>query len=231
MKLTQYQIERNIRSLTLIPLWGDIVNDPCALLLTDIPYGTLAARRWRTTPEAIEKYFIPILDKLIEATSLVVEPTDKLLEEHTSMLVNMYTYFQEFDWIATWNDPLVNATWRSGWCNAYGPEVRQEFIDNRLISAELPTMQDLDVLISLYGHFLFPVTAKLPSYTVYHASHHGIQSILGVVARHLYGSQFIVSPTLIPPPPPPPPSSTKCTLIFVDMGSWYALERESQGSC
>jgi len=192
MKLTQYQIERNIRSLTLIPLWGDIVNDPCALLLTDIPYGTLAARRWRTTPKAIEQYFIPILDKLIEACSLVVEPTDKMLEEQTSMIVNMYTYFQEFDWITTWNDPLVNATWRSGWCNAYGPEVRQEFIDNRLIGAELPTMQDLDILLSLFGHFLFPITAKLPSYSVYHASHHGIQSILGVVARHIYGSQFII---------------------------------------
>lgn len=192
MKLTQYQIERNIRNLTLIPLWGDIVNDPCALLLTDTPYGTLAARRARTTPETIEKYFLPILDQLILSCSLVLEPTDQLLAEHTSMIVNMYTYFQEFDWITTWNDPLVIATWRSGWCNSFGPQVRQEHIDYRLIDGELPTMQDLDILLSLFGHFLFPITAKLPSYSVYHASHHGIQSILGVVARHIYGSQFII---------------------------------------
>lgn len=192
MKLTQYQIERNVRSLTLIPLWGDIVNDPCALLLTDIPYGVLAARRWRTTPKAIEKYFIPILEKLVDYCSMILDPTDQLVEEQTSTVVNMYTYFQEFDWLVTWNDPLVNATWRSGWCNAYGPEVRQEFIDGKLIDAELPTMQDLDVLLSLFGHFLFPITARLPNHSVYHASHHGIQSILGVVARHIYGSQFII---------------------------------------
>lgn len=148
MKLTQYQIERNIRSLTLVPLWGDIVGDPCALLLTDVPYGPLAARKWRTTPASIEKYFIPILNQLVQACSMVQEPTDKLLEEQTSMIVNMYTYFQEFDWMTTWNDPLVNATWRSGWCNAYGPEIRQEYIEYKLLDGELPTMQDLGILLS-----------------------------------------------------------------------------------
>ncbi len=133
MKLTMYQIERNVKSLTLIPLWGDIVGDPCALLLTDIPYGMLAARKWRTSPLAIKKYFIPILNQLIQSCSMVLEPTDQLVEEQTSMIVNMYTYFQSFDWTMTWEDPLVSAQWRSGWCNAYGANIRQEYIEYRLM--------------------------------------------------------------------------------------------------
>eukprot|EP00122_Pirum_gemmata_P014879 Pgem_evm1s13889 len=50
----------------------------------------------------------------------------------------------------------------------------------------MPTLEDLDSLYELLTRLLFPLSATLPRLSVTHASHHGIQSLLGVVSKILY---------------------------------------------
>lgn len=51
----------------------------------------------------------------------------------------------------------------------------------------------MDFALGLIMHFLMPLSVTYdPSITVVHASHHGIQTLLGVVAKQLYGASLIV---------------------------------------
>ena len=51
----------------------------------------------------------------------------------------------------------------------------------------------MDFAFSLFMHFLMPISVPLkPGVTVVHASHHGVQSILGAVAKQLHGASFVV---------------------------------------
>jgi hypothetical protein len=66
----------------------------------------------------------------------------------------------------------------------------------------------LDTLLSLFAHFLFPITVPLPTHAVYHSTHHGLQTILGklfcliecifanvpigVIASNIYGSSLLI---------------------------------------
>jgi hypothetical protein len=58
MKLTIYQIDRNVRNLYLIPLWGEFMGEPCENVLTDVPFGCLAVRKYQTNAKSILEYVI-----------------------------------------------------------------------------------------------------------------------------------------------------------------------------
>lgn len=153
-------------------------------------------------------YFIPILHQLIMGCTVSQKPTAVQIQEWTSLFVNMYGYFQEYDWVSTWGHPVVVAFWRKMWCDMYEDPSTCAFVkvyiavtnlhglmigvQKRYLEAEKPTLRDLDSLLSLFAHFLFPITVPLPPHPSYHATHHGLQTILGVIANSIYGSSLII---------------------------------------
>jgi hypothetical protein len=134
MKLTIYQTDRNVRNLYLIPLWGEFLGEPCEYILTDVAYAKISMKKWATTRKAVLKYvpsllsnhglmlyryFIPIIQQLIVACTTLQKPTITQMQEWTSLFVNMYGYFQEYDWVTTWSHPVLVAFWRRTWCDMY----------------------------------------------------------------------------------------------------------------
>lgn len=62
---------------------------------------------------------MPIIQQLVVACTTIQKPTMIQMQEWTSLFVNMYGYFQEYDWVATWCHPIVVAYWRKTWCEIY----------------------------------------------------------------------------------------------------------------
>jgi glycosyltransferase involved in cell wall biosynthesis len=185
-----YQTERNVRSLTFVHLWGTELGGPNEQILSEVPACALSANAWRTTRLAIRRYFIPLLRQLVWVSSLGPRELSRARTRAvTQLFVNLYIYFQNFDWSTTWSSSDVIVAWRSAWLEATQHAAARE----PLLTAERPNIDEIDFLRALFTHFLLPLTSPFRSDTpVVHSSHHGIQSIIGVVARRLVRSSFVI---------------------------------------
>ena len=65
---------------------------------------------------------------------------------------------------------------------------------NPMMGCEDPQLEDFDMALSLFIHFLEILSCPLPEYDVpvAHATHHGIQTILAVVAKEKRGTSLVV---------------------------------------
>jgi glycosyltransferase involved in cell wall biosynthesis len=185
-----YQTERNVRSLTFIHLWGTELGGPNETILSEIPYGSLSANAWRTTRTAIRTYFIPLMRQLVWVCNVLErDMTPGTTEGIVQLFVNLHVYFQNFDWTNTWNSADVIAAWREAWLVETSEIGRRE----RIIAAEVPNVDEIDFLRGLFVHFLLPLgTPYRPTTTVVHSSHHGIQSLIGVVASRISRASLVI---------------------------------------
>ena len=194
MKLVQadYQIQKNVASLTYLPLFGPELFGPSQNVLSDIPYGELAHRLWITTTEVVERYFCPLVRQLVRASNCE-QPSDLQLDSFTNTFTNMHVYFQHFDWTKTWENPAVITVWRAEWIARMELLQNSEKTDhNALLDAERPSLADIDSAMSIWIHMLLPLVVAIPDVPLVHASHHGIQSLIGAVAKKLRNRAFII---------------------------------------
>ena len=64
---------------------------------------------------------------------------------------------------------------------------------DELLDAEHPTLDNLEEALSFFVHFLTPLSLPLPPQAmVVQSTHHGIQALLGVVAKRLFNSAFVI---------------------------------------
>jgi hypothetical protein len=119
MRLYMYQAEQNVRTLTLLPLWGCDIDGPNEMLLSDIPYGELQPKKDRINDLVIERYFLPLLatvgpvlhppfpfsspfiphaqaPQLVDGIACKTRPSSRELQRYTSMIVNLQSYFSRY---------------------------------------------------------------------------------------------------------------------------------------
>eukprot|EP00741_Cyanophora_paradoxa_P012256 tig00020604_g11843.t1 len=185
-----YNVSRNVRSLQFTPLWH-VTGLPEAQQgeheLATLPYGLLAARRWRTSSRAIRRFFVPVLRRML-ALHANPRPTRRELDLATVAYANFALYLRTYDFNATAGSAEARAVYTRFWLeDAYrmaqsGPFARIE-------------MCNLEELESAYEymlrHVLRPYGSTPVANLVTHASHHGIQGALGVAAKVMHGSGMI----------------------------------------
>ena len=180
----------NISSLLLVPLWGADQGGGGEIDYS-IPPDQLLWRRRLTTASrgaAVRDHFVPMLSEFVRlcgSASRMQADSDVTLGGE--LFVRMHAYFQRYDWAATWNHPLSVRAWRQAWSKV----MREEWAE--LLPYEKPHEADLDQAYGLYMHFLMCMTSPLDEgATVVHASHHGIQAVLGAVARLRNGAAYVI---------------------------------------
>ena len=121
------------------------------------------------------------------------------IERYTNTFVNLHTFFQHYGWSSSWESGQTIRCWCDTWADVYtdlrndsttGPH-RSSF----LLDAEIPSLEDMLVTLSLFTHFLLPLAVPLNTHLnvpVTHASHHGIQTILGVIAKKKNNTALII---------------------------------------
>jgi len=182
-----YQIERNIASITYLPLWDVDFSSPDENIYRKLDYRALCRKKMHTKDEIVTNIFSPIIYQLIYAC-MDEDLTNDKLKEYEELFVDLYLYFQKCDWTISWNHIVTQRTWICTWLEVS----EQKLKEGKLIDMEMPTLKEIDMLFSLINRLLFPLSAKLDKVPVVHASHHGIQAILGVIAKAINGSTLIV---------------------------------------
>jgi len=182
-----YQIERNIASITYLPLWDVDFASPDENIYRKLNYRELCRKKMHTKDEIVTNIFSPIIYQLIYAC-MDEDLTNDKLQEYEELFVDLYLYFQKCDWTISWNHVVTQRTWICTWLEVSEQKLRE----GKLNDVEMPTLKEIDMLFSLINRLLFPLSATLDKVPVVHASHHGIQAILGVIAKQINHSTLVV---------------------------------------
>jgi len=182
-----YQIERNISSITYLPLWDVDFSSPDENIYRNLDFRTLRRKKIATKDNLINSVFVPMVYQLINAIADDELDSNKLTE-YEELFVDMYMYFQKCDWVKSWNHASTQQTWISTWIECS----KKRYKKKDTILLEMPTLKEIDMLFSLLTRLLLPLSATLPKIPVVHVSHHGIQAILGIISKAIHKSTLIV---------------------------------------
>jgi glycosyltransferase involved in cell wall biosynthesis len=178
----RFQIERNVQSLTVLPLWGLDFLNPTHGILENALDSAVVQRSFATRTADIKKNFLPILTSLVRC-SRTIHLTRQHIQEATKALVDLNTYFESSrNWNDVWNSAIVKKTWRELW-------LTEDMEDTLPVSQwwdfEKPTMLQLDQALNMWHRYLFifsiPVPEKIPH--VFQASHHFTGATYGILCK------------------------------------------------
>jgi glycosyltransferase involved in cell wall biosynthesis len=182
--LPKFQVERNVQSLTVLPLWGMDFLTPSHGVFENYLDAAVQRRSHTTTAEDIEKNFFPILTTLV-LCSRALKLTRGHLDDATQALVALNAYFEySRHWSDVWMSDVVKEKWRELW-------LIEDMENTRPISewlqAEHPSLAHLDQALDMWQRYLFifsvPVPQKIPD--VFQASHHFTGASYGVLCKVL----------------------------------------------
>jgi hypothetical protein len=176
------QIERNVHSLKVIPLWGLDLMTPTHGLFANRLDSQVEHRNTHATLLNIKESFVPILAALISsARALDFSLSD--VKQGTRALINLNGYFNDQrHWGAVWKSDAVKNAWRRLWLSQIASNSRPS---SKWLKAELPTLGQLDQGLELWSRYLFifsiPIPDKMPA--VFQASHHSVSASYGIVCK------------------------------------------------
>jgi hypothetical protein len=143
----RFQIEQNIQSLKLLPLWGLDFLTPTHGIIENQLDTAIEEKLIDTSNTDIREKFLPILTSLVRGAR-TIKYTPANVEEFTRALVRMNTYFQTRNWGVVWKSKAVKNKWRELWLSKSMENTRpiQEWFN-----IERPTIADLDNALDLYS--------------------------------------------------------------------------------
>lgn len=188
--LPRYQIERNINTLKVLPLWGLDGKTPYHGVMDNL-LQTQVDERINATKiqEDIEGVFIPLLKSFVRgARSKRYTRSD--LVEYSNVVLKMSRYFEKCDFNKTWNCDKVWQAWIQAWLIDYNDPNFTSAKD--YFEIEQPSMSDFRDALNLYICYFFIYSVELPANcpTVFQSTHHGISSLYGMLLKYRRGATW-----------------------------------------
>ncbi|KAL3424690.1 hypothetical protein PVAG01_03971 [Phlyctema vagabunda] len=176
------QIERNVHSLKIIPLWGLDLMTPTHGLFTNRLDSEIDHLTTHTTLLDIEETFVPILSAIVNGSR--AQKFDMAhIKQLTRSLVNLNDYFKDSrNWSAVWRSDVVKGAWRKLWLSQDTLNARPS---SEWLKTELPTLGQMDQGLDLWSRYLFifsiPVPEQIPA--VFQTSHHSVSASYGIICK------------------------------------------------
>lgn len=187
--IPRYQVDRNVQSVKVLPMWGLDYLSPYHGLFDNLLDGQVTYREHHTTERDIETLFVPMLRRLIRGARLQCY-TQEDLAELTQTFVDLSIYFEEKDYLKTWNSNHVKRAWRETWlCDMPNTVPTSTFF-----TLELPTMAQFDEAMELWRRYFFVFSVRLPDEvpSVFQCTHHGVGSLFGVLLKLRRGTTYMI---------------------------------------
>lgn len=188
--IPRYQIERNVNSLKVLPLWGLDGKTPYHGLLDNLLQSQVDEKIVATkVKEDVEGVFIPLL-KLFVRGARSKRYTRQDLIDYTNVILKISRYFERCDYNKTWNSDEVWNAWIESWLFDYNDPNISSARD--YFKIEQPTMQDFRSALDLYICYFFIYSVEAPEKcpTVFQSTHHGISSLYGMLLKYRRGTTW-----------------------------------------
>ncbi|OQO03199.1 hypothetical protein B0A48_11454 [Cryoendolithus antarcticus] len=177
----KFQIEKNVQSLSILPLWGLDYLTPIHGIFQDSLDSAAQRRSYDTRDEDIKKHFFPILTSLVKCAR-AIKFTHAHIEESSRALIDLNNYFQDRHWGDVWMSQTVKEKWQELWLSE---DVENARPISQWLDAERPTLAHLDNALDMWHRYLFifslPVPERIPD--VFQASHHFAGASFGVLCK------------------------------------------------
>ncbi|KAK3349640.1 hypothetical protein B0T25DRAFT_582541 [Lasiosphaeria hispida] len=188
--IPRFQVERNVQSIKLLPLWGLDGRTPNHGLTENLLESVVDEKIADTqTDRDIEGAFVPLLKLFVKgARSRSISRRDML--DYSHVVLAIFDYFEHKDYNKTWSSKAVAAAWVEAWLTEYkdtGISDPREYFD-----IEKPSMSDFQSALSIYSSYFFIFSVQTPTECpkVFQSTHHGISSLFGVFLRYRRGATF-----------------------------------------
>ena len=188
--LPRYQIERNVNSLKVLPLWGLDGKTPYHGVLDNLLQTQVDEKISNTRiQEDIKGVFVPLLQSFVRgARSKRYTRSD--LVTYSNVILKMSRYFEKCDYNKTWNSDEVWNAWIEAWLYDYNdPNITSA---SEYFEIEQPSMTDFRSALDLYicYFFIYSVEAPADCPTVFQSTHHGISSLYGMLLKYRRGTTW-----------------------------------------
>lgn len=178
----KFQIEKNVQSLSVLPLWGLDFLTPTHGVFEDFLDSAVQQRSNNTSNADIKKNFLPILQSLVRCAR-AIRFDRQHIEESSQALLDLNSYFEsDRHWGEVWNSDIVKEYWRELWL---AEDVENARPISEWLDPECPTLLHLDTALDMWHRYLFifsiPVPERIPD--VFQASHHFTGASYGVLCK------------------------------------------------
>ncbi|KAH6612969.1 hypothetical protein C7974DRAFT_428732 [Boeremia exigua] len=186
----RYQIERNIASLKVLPLWGLDSKTAYHGILDNLLQTQVDDKISQTKLGGdIEQIFIPLLRDFVRGARSK-RYTRKDLTVCSNVFLKMNKYFETCDFNKTWQSNQVREAWMEAWLVEYDDPNIWNFKDHSAILH--PSLNDFQEALNLYIAYFFIYSVNLPSPcpTVFQTTNHGIGSLYGMLLKYQRGTTW-----------------------------------------
>lgn len=201
-----FQVERNVQSIKLLPMWG--LDGPRTAnhgLVENLLQSQVDGKVAATTtagPMGIETTFVPLLKTFVRAARKAGKGlTRKEMNEASRAMRRMAAYFECCDYNVTWNSTAVERAWTEAWLEdlsqplsslsqSLAPRVKRgKEIHATQTARNVSSHRDRNTLSAL-------ASPSTPSPSDFH------------IALHIFAAYFFIFSVALPPPGAP------CPLVF-----------------
>lgn len=187
----KFQIERNVSSLSILPLWGLDYLTPCHGIFENSLDSQIQEKANNTSDDDIRNKFIPILTTLVRCAR-AIKLDHEHIEQGTKALLDLNKYFESSrHWSEIWMSQVVKDSWAELW-------LTEDMENTRPISewmeAEHPTLSHLENALDMWQRYLFIFSLQVPESIpdVFQASHHFAGASYGIICKIKRGCAFHV---------------------------------------
>jgi glycosyltransferase involved in cell wall biosynthesis len=188
--IPRYQIEQNINSLKILPLWGLDGKTPYHGVLDNLLQTQIDDRIFDTRIEDdIKAIFIPLLTSFVKGARMRRYTRNDLVT-FSNVILQMNRYFEKCDFNKTWDNKDVWDAWIEAWLIDYNdPNISNP---RDFFEIEQATMSDFRSALGLYVCYFFIYSVEIPSDcpTVFQSTHHGISSLYGMLLKYRRGTTW-----------------------------------------
>lgn len=188
--ISKYQVERNVQSLKVLPLWGLDFKTAHHGLIENLLQSEVDEKILGTDiRKDVIDHFIPLLRRFVKAAR-TRHPSKADLIDASDALLNMCVFFETKDYNCTWHSKEVEVAWIDAWLHSYND---RNIVDpSDLLGIEKPSISDMKEAMNLYVAALFIYAVQVPSDCprVFQTTHHGLSSLFGMVLKYRKGTTF-----------------------------------------
>lgn len=188
--IPRFQVERNVQSLKMLPLWGLDGRTANHGLIDNLLESQVDNKIHNTKVQRdIVEVFIPLL-KLFVKGARSRSISNHGMTEYSDAILALFEYFGDRDYNKTWTSKEVATGWVEAWLTPYDSpnivEVASSF------ELEKPSLTDFRTALEIYSScfFIFSVQTPEECPKVFQSTHHGISSLFGAFLKRRRGTTF-----------------------------------------
>ncbi|KJZ79799.1 hypothetical protein HIM_00513 [Hirsutella minnesotensis 3608] len=188
--IPRFQVEKNVQSLKLLPLWGLDGKTAYHGLMTNITQSEVDDKIRNTDMQRdIINVFIPLLKDFVKGARTKSYSRSDLIK-YTNVFLSMSKYYEHKDYNQTWSSKVVEDAWAEAWLIPYNdPNVTDPA---QHFDIQRPSMADFKDALGIYLAYFFIFSVNIPEECprVFQSTHHGISSLFGMLLKYRRGVTF-----------------------------------------